>query len=48
MDRAFSSGEVAKIIGVSFRTLLRWEEEGKIKPPARDWKGDRRYTEEEI
>jgi len=48
MDKTFSSGEVAKITGVAYRTLTRWEEEGRIKPPARDWRGRRRYTEEDI
>jgi len=48
MDKTFSSGEVAEIVGISYWTLLRWEEEGKIKPPARDWKGERRYTEKDI
>jgi len=48
MDKTFSSGEVVKIVGVSYRTLLRWEEEGIIRPPARDWKGERRYTKENI
>lgn len=40
--------EVARIIGVVPKTLLRWEKAGKIKAPKRNWRGWRVYTPKEI
>ena len=35
--------EVAKLIGVSSKTIARWEKVGKVKRPKRDWRGWRVY-----
>ena len=40
--------EVAEIIGVVPRTILRWEDAGKIKKARRDWRGWRLFTEEDL
>ena len=40
--------EVAARIGVSTKTLIRWEKTGKIKNPKRDFRGWRVYSEGEL
>ena len=40
--------EVAELIGVVPRTILRWEETGKIDRAKRDWRGWRVYNEEDL
>jgi molybdopterin-binding protein len=40
--------EVAVALRVTPRTLYNWEREGKIPAPERDWRGWRRYTEEQV
>ena len=40
--------EVAEIIGVVPRTILRWEDAGKIKKAKRDWRGWRVFTEDDL
>lgn len=40
--------EVAKSIGVTPRTIMRWEKTGKIKRSSRDWRGWRFYLKEEL
>jgi len=40
--------EVAGKVGVTPKTIIRWEKAGKIKKPKRDWKGWRVYLEEDL
>jgi len=40
--------ELAKKIGVTPKTLVRWEKSGKIRKPKRDWKGWRIYDSEDV
>jgi excisionase family DNA binding protein len=40
--------EVAQQLGVSTKTILRWEKSGKIRKARRDWRGWRVYVPEEI
>ena len=40
--------EVAKVVGLSPKTLARWERDGKIKKPKRDWRGWRVYDEQDL
>ncbi len=40
--------DVAKSLGVTPRTLMRWEKAGKIKKSKRDWRGWRFYSREEV
>lgn len=37
--------EVAEKLGVSPKTVARWEKVGKIRKPKRDWRGWRVYDE---
>jgi len=43
-----SVSEIAEKLGVSTKTLIRWEKAGKIKKAKRDWKGWRVYLEEDL
>ena len=40
--------DVAKLVGISSKTLARWEKTGKIKRPKRDWRGWRVYEENDV
>ena len=40
--------EAAQRVGVSPKTLLRWEKAGKTPRPKRDWRGWRVYEEKDV
>ena len=40
--------EVAKIVGISVKTIMRWEKMGKIKKPLRNWRSWRVYEENDL
>ncbi len=40
--------EVAQIVGISSKTIARWEKMGKIRKPKRDWRGWRVYEPEDV
>jgi DNA-binding transcriptional MerR regulator len=40
--------EVAQTVGISPKTLARWEKVGKIRRPRRDWRGWRVYEESDL
>ncbi len=40
--------EVANLIGITPKTLARWEKLGKIRKSKRDWRGWRVYDEEDL
>lgn len=40
--------EVASIVGISPKTIVRWEKVGKIKKSKRDWRGWRVYDEIDV
>jgi DNA-binding transcriptional MerR regulator len=40
--------EVAERVGVTPKTLLRWEKAGKTPKPKRDWRGWRVYEQEDL
>jgi len=46
------SGEVAKLLGISYSTYKRWVKSGKLKPMLMGWKKDKhsqhRYLKSEI
>ena len=48
MNGRMTITELSEKIGVTPKTLIRWEKSGKIKKPKRDWKGWRFYEEEDI
>ncbi len=39
---------VAEQLGVTTKTITRWEKAGKVKRAKRDWRGWRVYTSEEV
>ncbi len=48
LDGRFSITDVAEELGVTPKTITRWEKTGKIKPAKRDWRGWRVYSPEEL
>jgi polysaccharide export outer membrane protein len=48
IDGRLTITEVAKSIGVTARTIMRWEKTGKIRKPKRDWRGWRFYYKEDL
>ncbi len=40
--------EVAQIVGISTKTIVRWEKMGKIKKPLRNWRSWRVYDENDL
>ena len=47
-DGRISITDVAKQLGVTTKTITRWEKAGKIRQPKRDWRGWRVYSQEEV
>ena len=48
MDGRLTITEVASSVGVTPRTIMRWEKAGKIKRSKRDWRGWRFYYKEDL
>lgn len=48
MNKRLTITEVADEVGVSPKTLTRWEKSGKIRRPRRDWRGWRVYEETDL
>ena len=48
LNGRLSVTELAKELGVSTKTVTRWERAGKIQPAKRDWRGWRIYSREEL
>ncbi|MDP2654659.1 MAG: MerR family DNA-binding transcriptional regulator [Candidatus Omnitrophota bacterium] len=48
MNKRLTITEVADIVGISPKTLTRWEKLGKIRKPKRDWRGWRVYEEGDL
>jgi excisionase family DNA binding protein len=48
MENTLSTGKAAKLLGVSVKTLQRWEREGRLIPAARTDSNRRLYTESQI
>lgn len=44
ISRRFRTFEICKLYDVSRATLFRWEREGLITEPPRDWRNWRTYT----
>ena len=40
--------DVAERIGVTPKTIIRWEKAGKVKRPKRDWRGWRVYERDDL
>ncbi len=48
MKKRMTITEVAGILGISPKTLARWEKVGKIRKPKRDWRGWRAYDDDDL
>jgi predicted site-specific integrase-resolvase len=48
MENTIGSGEAARRLGVTVKTLQRWEREGRLMPLARTASNRRRYSEEQL
>ena len=48
LDGRLSITKVAEELGVSAKTITRWERAGKIKRAKRDWRGWRVYVPEDL
>jgi putative resolvase len=48
MENTMSTGKAAKLLGVSVKTLQRWEREGRMIPVARTDSNRRLYTETQL
>ena len=40
--------DVAAELGVTTKTIMRWEKSGKVKKAKRDWRGWRVYTSTDV
>lgn len=47
-DGRMSITDVAERIGVTPRTIVRWEKARKVKPAKRDWRGWRIYDKTDL
>lgn len=48
MDYRMTITEVAQKVGVTPKTIVRWEVSGKVGKPKRDWRGWRVYDDERL
>ncbi len=47
-DERLTITEVADRLGVSTKTILRWEKSGKIRKARRNWRGWRGYAIQDV
>ena len=48
MNKRMTITEVADIVGISPKTIVRWEKLGKVKRAKRDWRGWRFYDDKDL
>lgn len=48
MDKRLTITEVAELVGISPKTIVRWEKVGKVRKAKRDWRGWRVYSEDDL
>ena len=48
MNGKLTITEVAEMVGVTPKTIMRWEATGKVKRAKRDWRGWRFYDSDDI
>ena len=48
IKRRMTITEVVQIVGISAKTIVRWEKMGKIKKPLRNWRSWRVYDENDL
>lgn len=47
-DTTYTTGDIAKIIGVNFRTVIRWIQRGELKGYKLPGRGDHRVTQDDL
>lgn len=47
-DGRLTVTDVAEQLGISVKTIVRWEKAGKIRRARRDWRGWRVYGQQDI
>ena len=47
-NKVYTTGQIAKICGVNFRTVIRWIKNGKIEAYALPGRGDKRVTHQSL
>ena len=47
-DGRMTITDVAERIGVTPKTIIRWEKSGKVNRPKRDWRGWRVYGKDDL
>lgn len=47
-DSRMTITDVADRIGVTPKTIVRWEKSRKVGPPKRDWRGWRTYDKDDL
>ena len=48
VNRRMTITEVADIVGISPKTIVRWEKVGKVRKAKRDWRGWRTYDVQDL
>ena len=48
VDGRLTITQVADQLGVTTKTISRWEKAGKIRPARRDWRGWRVYSSDDL
>ena len=48
LEGRLSITEIAEHLGVTTKTITRWEKAGKVKQAKRDWRGWRVYSSEDL
>ena len=48
MNRRMTITEVAELVGISPKTIVRWEKVGKVRKAKRDWRGWRIYDQDDL
>jgi DNA-binding transcriptional MerR regulator len=48
MNGKLTITEAAEMVGVTPKTIMRWETTGKVKKAKRDWRGWRFYDSDDI
>jgi len=48
VNKRMTITEVADIVGISPKTIVRWEKVGKVRKAKRDWRGWRIYDEDDL
>jgi len=45
MEKTMGTGETARLLGITVKTLQRWKHEGRLVPAARTTNSRRRYVQ---